>query len=107
VGLALKNLSIEELHRGCVLANDQSLSTTREVHGEMSMVKYWVNPVKPNAVVHIGHWMQFNSAEKTAVEGRRVEIVMDKPLVHASGSKAVIHDLNGGNLRVMGTIRLP
>ncbi len=107
VGLALKNLSVEDLHRGCVLANDESMSTTREVHGEMSMVKYWMNPVKPNAVVHLGHWMQFNSAKITAVEGRSVDIAMDKPLIHPMGSKAVIHDLNGGNLRVMGTIRLP
>jgi len=106
VGLALKNLSVEDLCRGCVMANDQSLSTTRKIHGEMSMVKYWVNLVKPNAIVHLGHWMQFNSAKMTRVEGRHVDIVMDKPLVHASGSEAVIHDLNGGNLRVMGTIRL-
>lgn len=107
VGLALKGLAVEDLSRGIVLANDQSLSTTQEVNGEMDVVKYWVNPVKPNAVVHLGHWMQFNSAKITGVEGGHVDIVLDKPLVHASGSEAVIHDLNGGNLRVMGTIRLP
>ena len=73
----------------------------------MSMVKYWVNSVKPNAVVHLGHWMQFNSAKITAVEGRHVDIVLDRPLVHVPGSVAVVHDLNGGNLRVMGTIQLP
>lgn len=107
VGLALKKLSVEDLHRGCVLANDQSLHETKEIDGELDMVKYWVNPVKPNAVVHLGHWMQFNSAKITAVDGGHVDIVMDRPLVHASGSEAVIHDLNGGNLRVMGTMRLP
>ena len=107
VGLALKNLSVEDLHRGCVLANDESLHKTKEIAGELDMVKYWANPVKPGAVVHLGQWMQFNSAKITAADGGHVDIVMDKPLVHASGSEAVIHDLNGGNLRVMGTIRLP
>jgi len=107
VGLALKNLSVEDLQRGCVLANDESLHKTNEIAGEVDMVKYWANPVKPGAVVHLGHWMQFNSAKITAVDGGHVDIVMDKPLVHASGTEAVIHDLNGGNLRVMGTIRLP
>jgi len=51
--------------------------------------------------------MQFNSAKITAVEGRHVDIVLDRPLVHVPGSVAVVHDLNGGNLRVMGTIQLP
>ncbi|HUV54080.1 MAG TPA: EF-Tu/IF-2/RF-3 family GTPase [Candidatus Krumholzibacteriaceae bacterium] len=107
VGLALKNLTVEDLSRGHMLANDRSLSTTKEIDAEMSMVKYWVNSVKPNAVVHLGHWMQFNSAKITAVEGRHVDIVLDRPLVHVPGSVAVVHDLNGGNLRVMGTIQLP
>jgi len=107
VGLALKNLTVEDLSRGTVLASDGALSTTREVEAEMSMVKYWVNPVKPNTVVHLGHWMQFNSAKITSVENKHVDIVLDRPLVHVPGSVAVVHDLNGGNLRVMGTIQLP
>ena len=107
VGLALKNLAVDDLDRGVVLANDQSLSRTKEIDGEISMVKYWVNPVKPNAVIHLGHWMQFISAKITAVDGRHIDIVVNRPLVHVLGSSAVVHDLNGGNLRVMGTIRLP
>jgi len=79
VGLVLKNLSVEDFYRGCVLANDQSMHKTKEIDGEISMVKYLVNPVKPNAVVHLGHWMQFNSAKITGVDGRRVDIVMDRP----------------------------
>ena len=107
MGLALKNLTVEDLSRGTVLASDGAFSTTREVEAEMSMVKYWVNPVKPNTVVHLGHWMQFNSAKITSVENKHVDIVLDRPLVHIPGSVAVVHNLNGGNLRVMGTIRLP
>jgi selenocysteine-specific translation elongation factor len=107
VGLALKNLMVEDLSRGIVLTSDRALSTTREIEAEMSVVRYCVNPVKPNTVVHLGYWMQFNSAKITSVEDRHVEIVLDRPLVHVPGSTAVVHNLTGGNLRVIGTIRLP
>ncbi|MBN2336583.1 elongation factor Tu [Candidatus Bathyarchaeota archaeon] len=107
VGLALKTLRVEDLSRGHVLASDRSLALTDVVEGELRLVKYWVNKVRPNTVVHLGHWMQFNAAKVTEVEDRKVRIELEKPLVHPRGSTAVVHDLNGGNLRVMGTIKLP
>ncbi len=113
VGLALKNVEVEELDRGAVLTNDPSIKTATTLKTQASLVKYWQMPIKQGMVMHIGHWTQFITAKVEAVtEGGDLKkptltLTLDKPLIYWSNDKAVLMYLEGAKLRVAGTIALP
>jgi len=107
VGLALKNIGVEDLDRGIVLSADPHLKRTTELSGTVELVSFWKHPLKEGMVLHVGHWMQFVPARITSVGGsdaKRPQVTMslEKPLVHPAGSRAVLMYLDGGKLRVAG-----
>lgn len=112
VGLALKGISVEELDRGTVLSTDEGIVVRNEIDAEAELVKYWLNPPKEGTVVHLGHWMQFEPARVESVTSGndwrrpRLKLTLQKGLAYRPGSKAVVTYLEGGKLRIMGTIRL-
>ena len=112
VGLAVKGVEIADLERGMVLTNNPDVKSTLVINSEASLVKYWPSPFKEDMPVHIGHWMQFVSAKVESVSddgdwrNPRMKIALDKPLVHLPGSKCVLCYLDGGKLRVAGTLEL-
>ena len=67
VGLALKNVEVEDLDRGVVLTNDPSIKTSSKLETHASLVKYWQTPIKQGMVMHVGHWTQFITAKVDAV----------------------------------------
>ncbi|MDD1667444.1 MAG: elongation factor Tu [Methanomicrobiales archaeon] len=113
VGIALKGIEAEELDRGYVLTNDPGLTTSDLISGRLELVKYWKLPLKEGMGVHVGHWMQFLHGKLEMVEDRNgdgrphVTIRLDRGIVHPPGSRAILHYLEGGKLRVMGTLSLP
>jgi selenocysteine-specific translation elongation factor len=113
VGLALKNVDVSDVSRGTVLASEGSMRTTSVLEAEAEVLPYWANPLRESMVLHLGHWMQFVPARLESVEENggssnpSLRISLDKPLVHPPGSRAVITQLDGGNLRVVGTVGLP
>lgn len=113
VGLALKNVEIEDLDRGAVLTNDPSIKTTASLKTRASLVKYWQTPIKQGMVMHVGHWAQFLTAkvEDVSDEGDwrkpTLTLTLDKPLVYCPNDKAVLMYLEGAKLRVAGTVELP
>ncbi len=112
VGLALKGIDAADLSRGDVLTNDPEMVSSGTISGRASLVKYWPGPLKSDMVVSIGHWMQFIPARVAFVDNsgdwRRPEITLrsDKELVYLPGDRAVLHYLEGGKLRIVGTIAL-
>ena len=70
-------------------------------------MKYWVNPVTSGMAVHVGNGLQFNSAKVAEAGNGHISMTLDRPLAYAPGDKATVMYLNGGNLRVVGTIPLP
>jgi selenocysteine-specific translation elongation factor len=112
VGLALKNIKIDEIDRGTVLTNDPEIKTTKTVHAPASLVKYWQIPIKTGMVMHIGHWMQVLNCTVDAVNDQSdqnnptLTLSLDKEIVHRPNDNAVLMYLEGGKLRVMGTIKL-
>ncbi len=113
VGLALKNVEVENLDRGTVLTNDPKIKTSTSIKTQASLVKYWQTPIKPGMVMHIGHWTQFITAKvETATDTTdpkkpNLTLTLDKPLVHRPNDKAVLMYLEGAKLRVAATIDLP
>lgn len=113
VGLALKGIDSEELDRGYVLTNDPTIKCDARILSKARLVKYWQAPIKEGMVFHIGHWMQFMPARVVAVDSASdfrtpsLELVLEKELVHSPNSRAVLTYLDGGKLRIAGTIELP
>ena len=113
VGLALKNVEVEDLDRGTILTNDPSIKTSTKLQVQASLVKYWQAPIKQGMIVHIGHWTQFITAkvEEASNVGdakkQTLTITLDKPLAYRPNDNAVLMYLDSAKLRVAGTIKLP
>jgi len=112
VGLALKNVEVEDLDRGTVLTTDSTVKASKTLKAQASLVKYWQAPIKAGMVLHVGHWMQFLNCKVEAVsdEGNwrqpTLTLTLEKELVHRPGDKAVLMHLEGGKLRTAGTVEL-
>ncbi len=112
VGLALKNIEVENLDRGTVLTNDPSIKTSNKIENQATLVKYWQTPIKKGMVMHIGHWTQFITAKVEAAvdtpdpKKPSLTLSLDKPIVYLPNDKAVLMYLEGAKLRIAGTIPL-
>ncbi len=111
VGLALKGVEASDLDKGTVLTAD-TLKTATTVTGQASIIPYFQAQLHQGSTVHLGHWLQFNLARITEMEDRgdkkpTVTLALERPLVYPPGARAVMIYLDGGRLRVAGTIPLP
>ncbi len=112
VGLALRGIESDELDRGYVVTTDSSVKMSRKVEGKVSLVKYWPSPLKEGMVLHIGHWMQMVPCRVTAVDdgddfrSATVTFDLESDMIHKPGDRAIIMYLEGGKLRVAGSVVL-
>ncbi len=112
VGLALRGIESDELDRGYVVTTDPSVKMSRKVEGNVSLIKYWPSPLKEGMVLHIGHWMQMVPCRVTAVDDgsdfrtAKVTFDLESDMIHKPGDKATIMYLEGGKLRVAGSVVL-
>jgi selenocysteine-specific translation elongation factor len=113
VGLALKGIEADELDRGYVLTNDDTIKVESTLKAQAELIKYWPSSIKEGMVLHVCHWMQFVPARVVGVENGTdwkkpvLTLSMEKGLIHPPGSRAVLTQLEGGKLRIAGTILLP
>ena len=113
VGLALKNVEAKDVERGTVLTTDPAVKTSKTLQTHATLVKYWPTPLKAGMVLHLGHWMQFLNCNVEAVtdggDWRKptLTLALEKEIVHYPGDQAVLAYLEGGKLRVAGTVTLP
>lgn len=112
VGLALRGIESDELDRGYVVTTDPSVKMSRKVEGDVSLIKYWPSPLKEGMVLHIGHWMQMVPCRIASVDNgddfrsAKVEFDLESDMIHKPGDRATIMYLEGGKLRVVGSIVL-
>jgi selenocysteine-specific translation elongation factor len=112
VGLALKNVEVEDVDRGAVLTNDPSVKTSVKLEVQASLVKYWQTPIKQSMVMHLGHWTQFITAKVEAIAENadrkkpKLTLTLERPLVFRQNDKATLMYLDGAKLRVAGTVDL-
>ncbi len=113
VGLALRGIESDELDRGYVVTTDPSIKLTRKISGKADVIKFWRNPVKEGMVLHVGHWMQMVPCRVTAssddgdFHSPNLDLELDSDIIHKPGDKAMLMYLEGGKLRVVGSIVLP
>jgi len=112
VGLALKNIEPEDLDRGFVLTSDPEVRSATTVTGKARLVQYWPAPLREGMVLYAGHWMQFLPArlEKAVVSGDwrmpELTLAMEKAMIYLPGARIVLHYLEGGKLRVVGSMEI-
>ncbi|HJJ95255.1 MAG TPA: EF-Tu/IF-2/RF-3 family GTPase [Methanocorpusculum sp.] len=112
VGCALKDIEADDLDRGYVLTTDPKVIHKTELTCKAKLVKYWPAEIKEQMVISLGHWMQFLSARITGVDNGAdwhnptLTIELETPIVFKPGDTAVIHYLDGGKLRIVGTLSL-
>jgi selenocysteine-specific translation elongation factor len=112
LGIALKGVEAEELDRGYVLTRDPGITSSATLHGRADLVKYWPAPLKEGMVLYVGHWMQFLPSRIAYVNNsgdwHRPELTIraEKELVYPSGARVILHYLEGGKLRIVGTLLL-
>lgn len=113
VGLALRGIESDELDRGFVATTDSSLKMTKAVENNATLVKFWPAPLKEGMVMHIGHWMQMIPCRiKSVSDGGdfrapKLSLELETDMIHKPGDKAIMMYLEGGKLRVVGSITLP
>ena len=113
VGLALKNVKVDDVDRGRVLTNDTTIIASKMITAHALLVNYWSTPLKTGMVLHLGHWMQFLNCKVEAVNDEKnwrrpiLTLRLEKEIVHRHGDIAILMHLEGGKLRVTGTIELP
>ena len=111
VGIALRGIESERLDRGYVLTTDKTVKISKNAKSQARLVKYWPTPIKEGMVMHIGHWMQMIPCRVKTSGGAdwknpELDIEIEGEMIHRPGDKAVMMYLEGGKLRVVGTITL-
>lgn len=110
VGLALKNITSEELDRGYVLTASKDVWTADKFTCRLNIVKYWQTPVTEGMTIHLGHWMQYISGKIESVSGDPknpdIVIALEKEMVYLLNDNALLFHLDAGKLRVVGTVSL-
>jgi len=112
VGLALRGIESDELDRGYVLTTDPSMKMTRKTTVKAELIKYWPSPLKEGMVLHIGHWMQMVPCRIAAVDNGSdfrnpaLTIELETDIIHKPGDSGIMMYLEGGKLRIAGSIKL-
>ena len=111
VGVALKGVEAADIDRGTVLTGD-ALKQTTTVTAKAEIIPYFQAQLHEGSTLHLGHWLQLNLARITHIDDKgdkkpEIAITLEKPLIHPVGARAVLVYLDGGRLRVAGTIPLP
>jgi selenocysteine-specific translation elongation factor len=113
VGLALKNLKVDDVDRGTVLTNDPRVKVSKQIETQANLVKYWSTPIKVGMVLHLGNWMQsLNSKVESVTDNGdwrkpTLKVSLEKEIVYRPGDTAVLMYLESEKLRIAGTVELP
>jgi selenocysteine-specific translation elongation factor len=112
VGVALKGIEVSDVDKGTVLTMDDTLVATTQITAYAEIIPYFQVQLREGSTFHIGHWLQFNLAKITEIVEKSekrplLTFSLDQPLIHPHGAKAVLNYLDGGRLRVAGTVILP
>ncbi len=111
IGLALKGVEATDLDRGTVLTGENLRQTTR-IEAQAEIIPYFQVQLHEGSTLHLGHWLQFNLSHVDAIEDKgdkrpKLNLTLERPIIHPPGVRAVLNFIDGGRLRVVGTISLP
>ncbi len=106
VGVALRNLREEALHRGCVITHSDSDALIRHDSSKftISYAPFQKRKLNEGGVVHGAVDLQFTVGRIVGLDGDTLHVEWEQPLwIQAKGNAPVIiAQLDAGNMRIMG-----
>lgn len=105
LGMALRGIESDDLDRGFVVTDDEDVTMTTKFTGKVKTVKFWKEPLRDGMVMHLGHWRQMIPF-RMSLSGDEVTFDLNSELIYKPGDKAVLMYLEGGKLRVVGSVTL-
>ena len=107
VGVALRNLREEALHRGCVITHADAGALIRHDSSKftISYAPFQKRELSEGGVIHGAVDLQFTVGRIVDIEGKTLNVEWEQPLwIQAQGNAPVIiAQLDAGNMRIMGT----
>jgi len=93
-----------------VLTSATPIQTTI-IKAQAEIIPYFQSQLHEGSALHLGHWLQFNRARVAHMEEKgdkrpMMTLILERPIVHPPGARAVLNYPDGGRLRVAGTIPL-
>jgi len=110
VGLALKNVEMEDLDRGVILAPSGSMDVSDHITFDFFASKFWKAELKKDTIIHAAIGLQIKPAKVEDVFGGSltggkkgsVTLKFDKPVAYNKSDRIVLLDLDTSGLRVAG-----
>ena len=106
VGVALRNLREEALHRGCILTHPDDDALTRHNCSKfiLSRAPFQKRELAQGDIVHAAVDLQFQVGRITVIEGDEVTVEWEQPLwiQNRDAAPVIIAQLDAGNMRIMG-----
>lgn len=100
VGLALKGVEAEEVHRGQVLAPPDGMMTGDLLElGDYSQCKFFKGKAGEGDKVHVSVGLDNTPAKVTTVDGTNVTLTLSRPMAWIPGERAYVVDLTGSGVR--------
>jgi len=107
VGVALRNLREEALHRGCILTHGNGDALTRHNSSTftLSRAPFQKRELSKGDVVHAAVDLQFQVGRISSIQNDEFEVEWEQPLwvQKRDAAPVIIVQLDAGNMRVMGT----
>ncbi len=111
VGLALKNIEVDDVPRGSVLAEQGSLEVAESMDLQLKVNKFFSDTVEDSMVVHVVNGMQFVPAQistdtplKGGEEGK-ITLKLESPLAMDPEDRPVVVWLEATGPRIVGSGR--
>ena len=106
VGVALRNLREESLHRGCILtlADENPLTSHNGSNFTLLRAPFQKRELNKGDIVHAAVDLQFQVGRIIQVEGDDIFVEWEQPLwiQNRGAAPVIIAQLDAGNMRIMG-----
>ena len=106
VGVALRNLREEALHRGCILTHIDAGALTRHNGSKFTLIlaPFQKRELNEGDIVHAAVDLQFQVGRIIQVEGADFIVEWEQPLwiQNRDAAPVIIAQLDAGNMRIMG-----
>ena len=100
VGLSLKNIKPDEITRGDVLSNDNSVNTLNEISLDFKKNQFYKNEISENEMCLVNIGMQIKSGKFISVSP--VKLKLDKPMVVLPNDICILLKPESQSIRIIG-----
>jgi selenocysteine-specific translation elongation factor len=112
VGLSLKGVDVEDLYRGCVICEPESIQPRDAFEVDLAMNRFAMDSIKKGQRYHISVGMHYNivTVEEAGEKGEakkgekaRIRVKSEKPIVAEAGDRVVFAKVELKGLRILGS----